>query len=608
MQNALTIFPFPLAMVDAPPPSAETTDQGFALAFDEDLVLPEGDSPKLEALAVAPLLPPLWAGPVPPIAAVLPPGIEDDVKAPDFDPGSMAVLGANLAVSDLSQTVAAPEIPDPGAAEGHPKPQVAISAGLDDAAGPGLPGKIIADLAGMPSDRALQPDPPPDSSSGLGPAGSLPKETQAPPAPARFMSVAATDAAPGTTRVADDSAGTVTVPTMSAAEGVDGDPVEKSARKASVEPENSDRVQTARVDQFDSEKDDKFSGSEPSLSHLGAKGRDIDRTDIDPHVRVTLDVSSDPELAQTPGWSGSVEDVESPPDPAFTLLPRELSGHQSQPASFWERFFAGLTAPRAATGLQADQGAGPDPRAFPLDAMVASATDFLPVKTPADPISNQTVDPSPERSRTVVLSELPTKERSLQDAGPPLPLPERQILPTPLMLLSGWDKGLLVSREQLDLALLSGPALQPGSSFSAASGPQIPMPLPVQQVAGQLASVLVDVSDKATELALAPEELGRVSLRLEPDATNPDRMTILINVERPETLDLFRRHAGELADAIRAAGYSGADIGFGQQGQGSSPDHRPGGNAPGPERPAEDHAPVSPARREVVGTTLDLRL
>ena len=35
-------------------------------------------------------------------------------------------------------------------------------------------------------------------------------------------------------------------------------------------------------------------------------------------------------------------------------------------------------------------------------------------------------------------------------------------------------------------------------------------------------------------------------LKLKPDAANPDRMVVMITFERPETLDLFRRHAGDL--------------------------------------------------------------
>ncbi len=136
---------------------------------------------------------------------------------------------------------------------------------------------------------------------------------------------------------------------------------------------------------------------------------------------------------------------------------------------------------------------------------------------------------------------------------------------------------------------------------------------PVPQIAAQITAALSRSADGATELALSPDELGHVRLRLEPDAANPDRMVVMITFERPETLDLFRRHATELADALRAAGYAGADIGFGQGQSGSAGNDAPGsGSAHGSQaRSPSDAAfptpPTSPPQL-AAGTSLDLRL
>ncbi|MFN3575405.1 MAG: flagellar hook-length control protein FliK [Tabrizicola sp.] len=115
-------------------------------------------------------------------------------------------------------------------------------------------------------------------------------------------------------------------------------------------------------------------------------------------------------------------------------------------------------------------------------------------------------------------------------------------------------------------------------------------------------------ADGAAELSLAPAELGRVRLRMVPDARDPDRLLILINVERPETLELFRRHAAELSDAIRSAGYSGSSIDFGQQGQGNQReagrDDQSGLAVPEPGDTERGQLPL----RNVTGETLDLRL
>ena len=145
----------------------------------------------------------------------------------------------------------------------------------------------------------------------------------------------------------------------------------------------------------------------------------------------------------------------------------------------------------------------------------------------------------------------------------------------------------------------------PAGPLSGTSGIQS---LPVPQVAAQLAAVLVRNASSVTELALAPEELGRVKLRMEQDTANPDRMVIMISVDRPETLDLFRRHSSELADAIRNAGYSGADIGFDQSGgEGASGQRRePSSLASAASFDDLDQPQVTQMRS--VGASLDLRL
>jgi Flagellar hook-length control protein FliK len=137
------------------------------------------------------------------------------------------------------------------------------------------------------------------------------------------------------------------------------------------------------------------------------------------------------------------------------------------------------------------------------------------------------------------------------------------------------------------------------------SGPQTTLAVP--QTIAQITAGLVASPTGITELALAPEELGHVRLRLEPDAAQPDRMLVMISVERPETLDLLRRHAGELADALRDAGYSGADIGFSQNG---SQDQARSQHPHADQGPAlgHDDPPPPPARPAVAGATLDLRL
>ena len=131
------------------------------------------------------------------------------------------------------------------------------------------------------------------------------------------------------------------------------------------------------------------------------------------------------------------------------------------------------------------------------------------------------------------------------------------------------------------------------------------------RLSAQLAGTLVHRADGQTEIALSPEELGHVRLSMQADAQNPERMVVMLTFDRPETLDLFRRHADQLADALREAGYSGADISFGRSGDenardGSDPD-RP---AFTPHDTAKDTDGAPKHHRSAIAATgsLDLRL
>ncbi len=149
-----------------------------------------------------------------------------------------------------------------------------------------------------------------------------------------------------------------------------------------------------------------------------------------------------------------------------------------------------------------------------------------------------------------------------------------------------------------------GPAAGASGPIAAVASP---LAIPLHQAVAQITAALSRSTDGATDIALAPEELGKVRLRLQPDASDPDRMVVMITFERPETLDLFRRNVGDLAEALRAAGYAGADIGFGQEGGGAGgfdQGHRPG-SAPD----LTDPTPPTPdSPRLAAGASLDVRL
>ena len=129
------------------------------------------------------------------------------------------------------------------------------------------------------------------------------------------------------------------------------------------------------------------------------------------------------------------------------------------------------------------------------------------------------------------------------------------------------------------------------------------------QLAAQVTAALSRGTEGETELALSPGELGHVRVKLKPDAANPDRLVVMLTFERPETLELFRRHAGELADALRAAGYAGADLGFAQQGSGQSdPRGQPAARGFEGTPPSEPAGDLQPSPRHSSAASLDLRL
>lgn len=125
-----------------------------------------------------------------------------------------------------------------------------------------------------------------------------------------------------------------------------------------------------------------------------------------------------------------------------------------------------------------------------------------------------------------------------------------------------------------------------------------PLPPPPPQ---QVIEAIRAAQGNRVELQMAPEELGRVSISFQPEG---DALRVHLIADRPETLDLLRRHAPELAAELRAAGYESASFSFGRSGNAPSfrADTETGESDQGPENPAPRPAAAAPAG------TLDLRL
>lgn len=113
-------------------------------------------------------------------------------------------------------------------------------------------------------------------------------------------------------------------------------------------------------------------------------------------------------------------------------------------------------------------------------------------------------------------------------------------------------------------------------------------------------------SNGSVTVKLFPEELGTVTYRL---AANETGATIVVTVERPETLDLLKRHSNDLLNEFQNFGVGAQDLSFEQQARGED-DTRDGRSAEFSNEPATDQSGLAPSldRSSVVLSGVDIRL
>lgn len=134
-----------------------------------------------------------------------------------------------------------------------------------------------------------------------------------------------------------------------------------------------------------------------------------------------------------------------------------------------------------------------------------------------------------------------------------------------------------------------------------------------QQVASQIAEISRPLPDGPIELSLQPEELGRLRLSFSAGETG---LQVVVSAERPETLEMMRRHIDVLAQEMRRLGHEGAQFSF-TGGQNAFRDQATGeqGNSQRVSWSDDDGSamtnaadPVGQARLTVRSVGLDLRL
>lgn len=252
--------------------------------------------------------------------------------------------------------------------------------------------------------------------------------------------------------------------------------------------------------------------------------------------------------------------VADPPD-----IPIEGRNLQApvQPAMAREERLWRLIWPVAGAGLAADTAA-----TAPVVLMPGEGNPVPEATAPAEAAESVEPASSPARAEPPIV----VPDRAAQPAPGPANAPAA---PLPAMVAPVGDSVPTILRAA-DVVLPANPAQTPATP---------PVQVQIMQA--------VSSGGTVTELRLMPEELGHVRIDMRHEG---DRLVMSVSAERQDTLDLLRRHAGELAAELRAAGHSGLDLSFGRwSGPGAEPGGRSAGDPADAPWPAVEAASQQPA-------------
>ncbi|WP_172982774.1 flagellar hook-length control protein FliK [Roseovarius bejariae] len=228
---------------------------------------------------------------------------------------------------------------------------------------------------------------------------------------------------------------------------------------------------------------------------------------------------------------------------------------------------AGPKTPRAAMAKAAPNMATPS-----AASTQGTAPQIMPQTTPARPSPEHAAPKVSELAEAAL--DRPVQERSsISDRG----VTQRPMITPPLGNTPSGTPPSSLGSPMLSLTAypaedhrrMIDPAL-PDIRFHADAVPraaiqpsQVPhAPDLPRHIAQQLAeAVHRSGGDRGVDLLLNPAELGRVRISLSPGETG---LTVQILADRPETLDLMRRHIDLLAQDFQSLGYEATDFAFAQ--------------------------------------------
>jgi len=240
----------------------------------------------------------------------------------------------------------------------------------------------------------------------------------------------------------------------------------------------------------------------------------------------------------------------------------------------------------------------PAPR--PITVAHTETVERAPLQAPAVAPTSAILPPSPERPVTPdtpitakeytaplpihVLSEQPPKspteaptieneaplarDAKVRDVPPPppsfTPRPQQKVdmnVPTPAPLVQVSEIKKLtptgLTSVEPELALFNAPTTTHHQPRPITTLPSTHAP----QVAAQIASAVAQIGSGTTQILLNPEELGRVRLTL---TTTEHGIAVSVAAERPETIDLMRRHVDLLVQEFDDLDQGSIDLQFQQ--------------------------------------------
>lgn len=194
---------------------------------------------------------------------------------------------------------------------------------------------------------------------------------------------------------------------------------------------------------------------------------------------------------------------------------------------------------------------------------------------------------------------------ALSRAAPSVPgiSPQSPVAPLYVTPFADTETELLLSQEQR-------PISEAGQTQRAAGPGSTPAADIPRQIAAQITETILQRGPgRLFDVVLSPAELGRVKISLN---TVDGALSVQLVAERPETLDLMRRHADALAQEFRALGFGDASFSFQQHRFGqdqaghSGPDHT---GAPSPsDLGAPEQAETQITRVTLTPERVDIRL